>query len=402
MPPADAPNTPMFSERTHWPLEVNELTRLTQSRRELGLPVFDLTESNPTRCGFDYGDAALLEAFLNPRGLHYEPDPRGLLSARQAVIEYYAGQGVALSPAQIFLTASTSEAYSFIFRLLGDPGDELLVPRPSYPLFEFLTRLNDLSIAPYPLIYDGMWCMDRAAFADAVTSRARAVLVVHPNNPTGSHVSPEEAGFLAGFCETNELPLIADEVFFDYAFPGAAARRAPSFAGEKRMLTFTLNGLSKISALPQMKCAWVVVNGPERLLQGALDRLEVIADTYLSLSTPVACALPRLLNLRHTIQPQVLDRVTGNLARLDALLALAPPVNRLNVEGGWYAVLRLPSTLSDEEWALKLLREDGVLLHPGHFYDFTSEGHLVVSLLPQPEMFGEAVARLLARVRSDA
>lgn len=392
----------MFSERTQWPLHLNELTRAAQSRRELGLPLVDLTESNPTRCGFDYGGEQILETLHDPRALNYEPDPHGLLSAREAVVEYYAGQGIDLSPSQVFLTAGTSEAYSYIFRLLGNPGDEALVPRPSYPLFEFLVRLNDLGRAAYPLVYDGGWRMDQAVLAAALTPRTRALLAVHPNNPTGSYVSPEEAGFLARCCEKNGLALIADEVFFDYAHPGASLARAPSFAGEKRMLTFTLNGLSKISALPQMKCAWMVVSGPDQLVRGARDRLEVIADTYLSLSAPVACALPRLLELRRSLQPQLVDRVTRNLARLDSLLNAASPVSRLHVQGGWYAVLRLPSTRSDEEWAVRLLREDGVLAHPGHFYDFSAESHLVVSLLPQPAVFANAAAKLLARVQTDA
>lgn len=392
----------MFSERTDWPLQINELTRLAQSRRKLSLPVFNLTESNPTRCGFDYGGDQLLEAFLNPRALVYEPDPHGLLAAREAVVEYYAGQGADLSPNQVFLTASTSEAYSFIFRLLGNPSDEVLVPCPSYPLFEFLLRLNDLGRAAYPLVYEGRWRIDHAELTPQITSKTRAVLVVHPNNPTGSYVSAEEAEFLAGYCQKNGMALIADEVFFDYAYSGASAPRALSFARETRMLTFTLSGLSKISALPQMKCAWMVVNGPAPLLQGAIDRLEVIADTYLSLSAPVACALPQLLRLRQKLQPQICGRIENNLSQLDSLCSRDSPVSRLNLEGGWYAVLRLPATLSDEEWALRLLREDGVLAHPGHFYDFASDGHLVVSLLPDPETFGEAASRLLVRVESEA
>ncbi|MDE3180569.1 MAG: pyridoxal phosphate-dependent aminotransferase [Acidobacteriota bacterium] len=381
---------------------MNPLTSFLRSRSAAGLPVFDLTESNPTQCGFDYGGEKLLDAFLDPRAMRYEPDPRGLASARAAVVQYYAGQGVDIDPSQVFLTSSTSEAYSFIFRLLGNPGEEVLIPRPSYPLFEFLAGLNDLRLAPYPLAYDAAWRLDQDALREAATRRAKAVLVVHPNNPTGSYASAEEAAFLDAFCEEREMALIADEVFFDYAHPRVPALRAPTFAGEQRSLTFTLNGLSKISGLPQMKCAWIVASGPAKLLDEALGRLELIADTFLSLSTPVACALPQLLEVRRRIQPQILDRVTENLRLLDSMLVPESPVSRLNIEGGWCAILRVPRIYSDEEWALKLLREDGVFLHPGHFYDFPSDGRLVISLLPQPEVFGEACNRLLVRAAKGA
>ncbi|MGH9377783.1 MAG: pyridoxal phosphate-dependent aminotransferase [Terriglobia bacterium] len=391
----------MFSERTNWPFEVNELTRLLRERRGLGLPVVDLTESNPTRCGFDYGEH-IFKAFLNPNALQYAPDPRGLATARAAVIEYYAERGVELDPAQIFLTSSTSEAYSYIFRLLGNPGDEVLAPRPGYPLFDFLIRLNDLKMSSYPLAYDRVWRIDCAALERAITARTRAILLVHPNNPTGSYVHLDELDFLAGRCERRGMALIADEVFADYAHAGAAASRAPSFAAERRALTFTLSGISKVSALPQMKCAWLVVNGPADLLSGALERLEMIADTYLSLSAAVACALPELLKMRRTLQPQIHERLRLNLSRLDAALGAAPSASRLATEAGWYAILRLPAICSDEEWCLRLLREDGVLVHPGHFYDFPGEGHVVVSLLPRPEIFSEGVVKLLSRVEQDA
>lgn len=389
----------MFSERTNWLLEVNELTRLIQARQVLGLPIVDLTESNPTRCGFDYGDA-LLKAFSGPGAFRYEPDPHGPLPAREAVVEYYRERGVALNPGQIFLTSSTSEAYSFIFRLLANPGDEVLVPRPSYPLFDFLTRLNDLTAARYPMVYDHAWFIDCASLEQTISPRTRAILAVHPNNPTGSYVQAKERDFLAACCQKHQLALISDEVFSDYAHPAASAQRAPGFANETRALVFTLSGLSKVSALPQMKCAWLVVNGPAPLLRDALERLEVIADTYLSLSAPVACALPKLLDMRHRMQPQIHQRLRANLACLDSLIAPGSGAVRLQFEGGWYAVLQLPSIRSDEEWALRLLSEDGVLVHPGHFYDFPMEGHVVVSLLPPPEIFSEAIAKLVSRINT--
>ncbi|MGH9405192.1 MAG: pyridoxal phosphate-dependent aminotransferase [Terriglobia bacterium] len=395
----------MFSHRTNWSLEINELTRLTEERRRRALPVLDLTESNPTRCGFDY-DPALLEDLRNPRALRYEPDARGLREGREAVTRYYAERGAALDPAQIFLTASTSEAYSFLFRLLANPGDEVLVPRPGYPLLAFLTQLNDLDALRYPLVYEDGWRIDQAALASAITSRTRAILAVHPNNPTGSYVHQDDVEALVTLCERHDLALISDEVFWDYSHPGACAARAPSFAGEKRILSFALSGISKISALPQMKCAWIVVTGPERLVIAAIARLELIADTYLSVSTPVAWALPRLMDFRTAIQPQIRQRLRENLRELDALLESAAPggsnaadasMVRLAIEGGWYAILRLPSILSDEGWALRLLREDGVLVHPGHFYDFDADGHVVVSLLPRTELFREGVRKIVDR-----
>lgn len=388
----------MFSHRTSWPLETNPLTRLIEERRAASLPVLDLTESNPTRCGFDYSGAPL-SALADPDGLNYRPDPHGLLSAREAVAACYAANGVRVEPDHIFLTSSTSEAYSFAFRLLGNPGDDVLLPCPGYPLFDFLARLNDLNRLAYPLVYDGRWSIDRDALSSAITARSRAIVVVHPVNPTGSYATISDAAFLARMADQQHLAIIADEVFYDYAQPAAAAERAPSFATGSRALTFTLNGLSKISALPQMKCAWLVVSGDPALVRAAAARLEVIADTYLSLSTPVALALPQLLEFRKSIQPQIHARIAQNLAALDAALAPGSPATRLRVEGGWYAVLRMPRIFTDEEWALRLLREDGVLVHPGHFYDFPCEGHIVVSLLPRPDVFSGAAAKIAARVR---
>lgn len=392
----------MFSERTNWPTEVNELTRVLQARRLQDLPVIDLTESNPTRCGFDYGEN-ILEAFLNPGVLRYAPDPRGPLAAREAVAEYYAERGARVSPSQIFLTASTSEAYSYIFRLLGNPGDEVLIPKPGYPLFSFLTRLNDLEDSPYPLVYEQGWRINLNALERAVSERARAVLVVHPNNPTGSYVHSDEAGFLVSCCEKAGMALISDEVFADYAhIAPPEAVRAPTFAAEQRTLSFTLSGISKISALPQMKCAWLVVSGPEELTRDAIERMETIADTYLSLSGPVACALPRLLKLRRILQPQIKERIESNLARLDSALGGAAPVHRLAVEGGWYAILQLPAGWSGEEECLRLLSEEGVWVHPGHFYDFEEDGFLVVSLLPPQQIFSEGVGKLLSCIEREA
>ncbi len=394
----------MFAERTGWSLEANRLARALDERRRAGGDILDLTESNPTRCGFDYPQVEILAALGDPRSLEYHPDPRGLLEARKAVAAYYAERGAAVDPQQIFLTGSTSEAYSYVFRLLGNAGDAILAPAPSYPLFDFLARLNDLELESYRLVYDHEWRVDLAALEAASPGRVGALLGVHPNNPTGSFVRARELEALVAYCRRHGLALVADEVFADYAHaPDVPAHpsgpRVPTHAAENRVLTFTLSGLSKISALPQMKLAWLVVSGPEEARRRAMARLEVIADTYLSVSAPLALALPKLLDLRRAMQPQVLARVLENLRRLDAELAREAPLGRLHVEGGWYAVLRLPATRSDEEWALELLREDGVYVHPGHFFDFAADGHLVVSLLPRPEIFAEALGRLHARVR---
>ena len=322
-----------------------------------GLPLLDLTESNPTRCALAFDTRAILDALANPQALSYEPDPRGLLLARQAVASYYAERGIALDPGQIFLTTSTSEAYSYIFRLLADPGDTILVPQPSYPLFDFLAGLNDVGVVPYPLIYDQGWQIDFTTIEKRLDARARALLVVHPNNPTGSFVRRRELAELLDLCRCREMALVADEVFADYSF-GADAQRVVSHAAVTETLTFTLSGLSKISALPQMKLAWLVVNGPPELLRNSLARMEIIADTYLSVSAPLALALPWLLETRRTLQPQILERVTSNLKLLDAQLASGQPVSRLVAEGGWYVILRLPSIRTDEEWAMELASKD--------------------------------------------
>lgn len=387
----------MFASRTQWSLAPNRLSLEIEELRRRGVPLLDLTESNPTRCGFAFDTQAVLEALTDPRALSYEPDPRGLLFARRAVADYYAERGITLDPSQIFLTTSTSEAYSFVFRLLADAGDNILAPQPSYPLFDFLAGLNDVGIVPYPLIYDQGWQIDFPMVEKRLDPRARAILVVHPNNPTGSFVRRRELDALLAFCRSRSLALVADEVFADYSW-AADPRRVASHAAVTEALTFTLSGLSKISALPQMKLAWLVVNGPPELLRSALARMEIIADTYLSVSAPLALALPRLLETRRALQLQILERVTSNLKLLDAQLTSRQPVSRLVVEGGWYVILRLPSIRTDEEWAMELAGKDGVLVHPGHFFDFASDGYLVVSLLPKPETFQEGITRILARV----
>ena len=386
----------MFSSRTDWLLAPNRLTRQLDERRRQGLPVLDLTESNPTRCGFA-PEREILQSLQDPQSLVYEPDPRGPLRARQAVCEYYAARGVSVTPEQVFLTTSTSEAYTFAFRLLADPGDSVIAPQPSYPLFDFLAGINDLEVVSYSLQYNSEWRMDLDDVSDGWVPRAKAMIVVHPNNPTGSYVKPCELEYAIQCCRQNEGALIADEVFADFALE-AGGDLVPSHAAVSEVLTFTLSGLSKISALPQMKLGWMVVTGPEKELKTALERLEVIADTYLSVSAPIAHALPALLEFRKTIQPRIMERLKSNLFWLDQQTARCREVARLKIEGGWYAVLKVPETVSDEDWAVEFLTVEGVLVHPGHFYDFPDDGHLVLSLLTEESVFREGTSRILACV----
>ena len=384
----------MFSTRTNWPLAPNALALALKQGRESGQAILDLTISNPTEAGVSPEAEAVLAPLLSSEALRYEPEPRGLLQARQAVCHYYreAHRVFDLDPERIVLTTSTSEAYSYVFRLLCNPGDEVLVPKPSYPLFEFLADLSDVKLVPYPLIYDHGWQIDFDSLYKAATPRSRAVIIVHPNNPTGSYVSQSETAALNAFGRDYNASLIVDEVFLDYAHDGEPR---PSFAANSEVLTFTLSGISKISALPQMKFAWVAASGPAELVAGAGARLEVIADTFLSLNAPVQLAAPRFLELRKQIQPILLDRLRSNLSELDRQLIAHPACTRLLVEGGWYAVLRVPAVESDEDLAIRLLQQAQVSVHPGHFYDFPGDGHLVLSLITEPQIFRRGIARLL-------
>ena len=400
----------MFSDRTNWKLERNRFTQAVEEVRAGGAKVLDLTASNPTCVGLEYDSRAILGALASAEALDYDPQAKGLLSAREAVARYYgevfararrdfasnvSAKGV--DAERIVLTTSTSEGYSFVFRLLCNAGDEMLVPKPSYPLFEFLADLQDVRLVPYPLIYDHGWQMDFPSMEKAVTERTRGVVLVHPNNPTGSYVSAGERELLNAFCREHGLAVIVDEVFLDY---GLDDRLRTSFAENRDVLTFTLSGLSKISALPQMKVAWVVTSGPDTEVAAAMGRLEVIADTYLSMNAPMQWAVPVLLEQRESIQRQLLERVQRNLAELDRQLAGQKACERLIADGGWYAVLRVPVTRSDEELAIELVREKSVVVHPGHFYDFPRDGYLVVSLITPEGEFGEGSGRVLKYLNS--
>lgn len=378
-----------FSLRTNWNTEESELACAHRERLQAGLPVADLTASNPTRCGFAYGDD-LLEALTNPRALDYDPQPRGLLAGREAVSAYYADHNVRVAPEQVILTTSTSEAYSYLLRLLCDPGSEILVPQPGYPLFDYLATLDDVKLKAAPLVYDHGWQMEPEGFRRAITPATRAMVLVHPNNPTGHFTKAWEARDLAALCRQFDLSLIVDEVFLDYTF---GTERPWSFAaGLEEVPVFVVSGLSKISGLPQMKAAWIVATGPQR--GEALERLEVIADTFLSMNAPVQWALPTWLAQRHSIQEQIRTRVQTNLAELDAQLGRQDLIRRMDTEGGWYAVLRIPALRHDEQTVRELL-DRGVWVHPGHFFGLPESGWLVVSLLAQPKEFQAGVTEML-------
>ncbi len=396
----------MFSNRTKWELAETPLARAVRERRAAGLPIYDLTASNPTRCGFVYDEAALLSPLSDPAALTYDPSAFGIASAREAVAAYYREHRVAVDPAQLCLTTSTSEAYSYLFRLLCDSGDEVLIAQPSYPLFDYLAALDDVRLVPYPLFYEPGhgWQVEPDTLRSRITKRTRAIALVHPNNPTGHFTSRRDRSLLENLCRRYDLALIVDEVFLDYPLieePGQSFASGPgqSFAsGPHAALTFVLSGLSKVAALPQMKAAWIATLGPPLPAADALARLEVIADTFLSMNAPVQHALPAWLSGRRVMQDQILARTRANLTRLDALLAEQSLVSRLVAEAGWYVVLRVPALGADEEVALSLLADE-VVIHPGSFFGFPASGFLVASLLPPQAEFAAGIAAVIAYFR---
>jgi alanine-synthesizing transaminase len=382
----------MFSRRTEWRLSPNRFTQAIEEVRASGGEVLDLTISNPTRAGITYDKTAILDSLRNAESLDYDPQPKGLRQAREAVTDYYGSRSEQVDPESLVLTSGTSEGYSYVFRLLANPADEILVPKPSYPLFDFLADLQDVRLVPYELIYDHGWQIDFHTLERAIGPATRGIVLVNPNNPTGSYVSATERDQMNRIGCEHGLALIVDEVFLDYALD---ASPHPSFATNHGALTFTLSGLSKISALPQMKLAWIAVSGPATEAHKAIQRLEVIADTYLSVSAPVQLAAAKMLEQRVSVQAQILDRVRLNLRALDHQLAQQKSCARLSVEGGWYAVLRVPVTQTDEELAIALLREKGALVHPGHFYDFPQDGFLVLSLIAMEQEFRRGIESVL-------
>lgn len=383
----------MFSHRIPKDFTENALSiRLGELRRGKA-PLLDLTESNPTHAGF-LAPPELLGLLGNEAAAHYSPDPRGLRPAREVVCADYAARGVAIDPDHIVLTASSSESYSLLFKLLANPGDEVLVPTPSYPLFEFLAHLDGLVVRTYPLHFDHEWHLSVDSLEALLTDRTRAVVVVHPNNPTGSYLKRAEASALSSLCAARGLAIISDEVFADFALKEASGDRHPSFALDSPALSFALGGLSKSCALPQMKLGWIAVSGPTALRAEALERLEFITDTYLSVATPVQLALPGILAMKDALQAPIKARLARNLDALKASVALHPELSLLPIEGGWSALIQCPANRSDEERALLAL-EAGVVTHPGHFFDFETSCYLVVSLLCDPDTFDAALPSLM-------
>jgi alanine-synthesizing transaminase len=386
----------VFSQRIPGDLAPNRLARAVVRLRCEGREFIDLTQSNPTRAGFEY-PVDLLAPLSNACGAIYDPHPLGSLEARRAVAGDYARRGIAIEPGRIALTAGTSEAYSLLFKLMADPEDEVLVPRPSYPLFEHLTRLDAVVARPYDLEYHGQWSIDRTSVAEALSQQTRALLVVHPNNPTGSFVRRDDLQWLAERCAERDLALVSDEVFADYELEPGAAAAAGRVLDCGDVLAFALGGVSKSAGLPQVKLGWIAAAGPDALVDRALDRLEFACDTYLSVSTPVQCAAAELLQRGAGVRAQIQARVAANYRRLRCLAEPKTSCRVLRAEGGWYAVLEVPSIGTEEEIVLDLLEQQGVLVHPGYFFDFPREAYLVVSLLVPERLFEVAARRVLRR-----
>jgi hypothetical protein len=391
----------MFSDRATWDISPNPLSRLLEKKKAGGEIIYDLTESNPTRAGFHYADKKILAALAQPRAMVYEPDPRGLAGAREAVRDYYRALKNDLDVQAVFLTAGTSEAYSILFKLLGNSGDEILIPRPGYPLLSFLTVFEDLRPVAYPLKYDPArgWSIDIDVLEALVAPCTRAIVVVSPNNPTGSYLKQQELRELDRICRRHDLALIVDEVFSDFQ-AAPIPDRVRTAAGRSNALTFVLNGLSKMAGLPQVKLGWIAVGGDPALAGIAASRLEMMLDFYLSVSTPVQHAAKKLLQQRKAIQRQMVSRLKENSRFLKEQLAQTGNCNVLQREGGWYAILEISDPVSDEDRVLQLLKKDNTLVHPGYFYGFDREGFVVVSLLTPVDVFQAGISRLTARFGS--
>ncbi len=388
----------MFASRLRQSAERNPLSLALDTRRAAALPVIDLTLSNPTRAGFVY-PPGLLQALADPRAQCYDPQPFGLRSAREAVSHDFGRRGIAVPPDRIVLTASTSEAYSLLFKLLCDPGDAVLAPRPSYPLIEHLTALDDVSVEHYSLEFQGRWTIDVNRLEETLAGheggRIRAIIMISPNNPTGSVVNPAELDTIASLARRHRLALVSDEVFADYSLAGGECASA---LAQQDVLTFALGGLSKSIGLPQVKLGWIGVGGPTAMVTDAMDRLETICDAYLSVSTPVQIAAPELLRLGIHVRAQIQRRIRDNLATLFRIAADDASSSVLPTEAGWYAVVQVPAVVSEETLVLALLQRTGILVHPGYFFDFEHEAFLVLSLLPEPATFAPAAQELFSEI----
>jgi len=385
----------MFSSRLPSRLSTNAFSQAVAGLRQRGVGLTDLTVTNPTRVGLAYPQD-LLASLSDVRALSYDPAPFGLPSAREAVAGAMSSQGVQVDPDRVVLTASTSEAYGLLFKLLCDPGDDVLIPQPSYPLFELLTQLDAVDAAPYRLEEHGAWSIDRESVIAACGPSVRAVLVVSPNNPTGSMLRRDDREWLVAFAAGRGLAIISDEVFAE--FPVAPRADAVSLLGESRVLTFTLGGLSKSAGLPQAKLGWIVVSGPDNEVAQSLERLEVICDTYLSVSTPVQVAAPRLIAESAPVRDAIRQRILQNYHALLDQASAYPAVRVVPPEGGWSVMIQVPETIGEEALVLRLLHDAHLIVHPGYFFDCHRGSHLVVSLLPEPAVFAAGVRRLLELV----
>lgn len=391
----------IFSQRTSWDRTPTVLAECLRRKRAAGEHILDLTESNPTRCTITPAVPTVASLLENPHAAAYHPDPRGLAEARHAIAEWYGRRGARVAPDSLLLTSGTSEAYWFLMTLLCDRGDEILLPRPTYPLVELLAQAQEVRLRSYALRYDGHWLIDAQSLESQLSARTRGVIVVHPNNPTGSYVKDEEREWLVRRLAGGNIAVIADEVFWSH--PLVTRQPAPaSFAQEQRVLTFVLSGLSKVLGLPQLKLSWIVVAGPRPLREEALERLEFLSDLMLSVSTPIQGAVGGLLERSEEFAGLVHARIAENLAVVKAACTGNSGIDVLPLEGGWSVVLRVPNVVSEEEWALMLLERCGVLVHPGSQFDFSNGAYLVLSLLPETSTVREGIDRLAGWVSARA
>jgi alanine-synthesizing transaminase len=381
-----------YSRRLSWAASPNSFTRLVEEQRRAGAPLLDLSSANPTEVFDNYPHTEIQRAYAGLDDFTYRPDPIGNERARKSIADWYGQRGISVSSEQLALTASTSEAYGLLFKLLSNPGEEVLVPAPSYPLFEYLARLESVEIVPYRLLYDGSWFVDFASVRAAISERTRAIVIVNPNNPTGSFLKQHETREFIEIAQQHNLPILADEVFMDYAFAGAVDRTR-TFIGCDSVLSFSLGGLSKSAGMPQMKLAWIAVNGEAKIRASVRRRLELLLDTYLSVATPVQNALGELLAIGTGIQRQIGARIARNRAALEEILKESS-VHTLHAEAGWSAVLQLPNIAREETWMAELISRQHVLVQPGYFFDMPSEPYAVVSLLTPEDVFREGIQRL--------
>ena len=380
-----------YSKRLSWETTPNRIAESAAEKKRLGVPLLDLTVSNPTEVISDYPHDLIRQAYGVVRDFTYRPDPLGSKTARQAIAAYYRQRSIEFSPERLVLTASTSEAYTLLFKLLCDPGDEVLAPIPSYPLFEYLAAMECIGIAPYRLAYDGSWFIDFEHLRKQISARSKAIVVVNPNNPTGSFLKASELAELLALAEERNLPIISDEVFMDFSLRGSTAQ-VNTLIGANSVLSFSLNGLSKTAGMPQMKLGWIAINGPEREAYQARERLELLTDNFLSVATPVQEAAPELLEIGSVIQKSLTAQIVQNFRGLSRLTG--SPAHALYTEGGWSAILQVPRTQPEESLVLQLLQEQNVLVQPGYFFDMPSEAYVIVSLITPPGEFTEGIERL--------